>query len=156
MTNLRHVSEDKARQLGQYSVRSEDILFARMGTVGRCCVVPKYAEGWLFNYHLIRVSLDRHRVIPRFVHWTIRASADVERHLGGTIRGATRAGVNSKIVGSLPCRIPAVDEQRRIVAHLDALQARVDTLKRLQTETAAELNALLPSILDQAFRGELV
>lgn len=155
MTNLRHVSEDKARQLAQYSVRSEDILFARMGTVGRCCVVPKYAEGWLFNYHLIRVSLDRHRVIPRFVHWTIRASADVERHLGGTIRGATRAGVNSKIVGSLPCRIPAIDGQRRIVAHLDALQARVDTLKRLQAETAAELDALLPSILDKAFRGEL-
>jgi type I restriction enzyme S subunit len=34
-------------------------------------------------------------------------------------------------------------------------QARVDSIKRLQTETAAELDALLPSILDQAFKGEL-
>jgi type I restriction enzyme S subunit len=46
-------------------------------------------------------------------------------------------------------------EQRRIVAYLDDLQARVDALKRLQAETAAELNALLPSVLDKAFRGEL-
>ena len=30
-------------------------------------------------------------------------------------------------------------EQRRIVAELDALQAEVDELKRLQAETAAEL-----------------
>jgi type I restriction enzyme S subunit len=45
--------------------------------------------------------------------------------------------------------------QRRIVAELDALQAEVDALKRLQAETAAELDALLPSILDRAFKGEL-
>jgi hypothetical protein len=31
----------------------------------------------------------------------------------------------------------------------------VGALKRLQAETAAELDALLPSILDKAFKGEL-
>jgi type I restriction enzyme, S subunit len=31
----------------------------------------------------------------------------------------------------------------------------VDAVKRHQTETAAELDALLPSILDRAFKGEL-
>jgi hypothetical protein len=38
--------------------------------------------------------------------------------------------------------------QRRLVAELDAL-------KRLQAETAAELDAFLPAILDRAFKGEL-
>ncbi len=38
---------------------------------------------------------------------------------------------------------------------LDALQAEVDGLKRLEAETAAELDALLPAILDKAFKGEL-
>jgi type I restriction enzyme S subunit len=37
----------------------------------------------------------------------------------------------------------------------DTLQAKVDALKKLQTETAAELDALLPSIVDRAFKGEL-
>ena len=41
--------------------------------------------------------------------------------------------------------------QRRIVAELDALQAEADALKRLQPETAAELDALLPAIMDKAF-----
>lgn len=31
----------------------------------------------------------------------------------------------------------------------------VDSLKRLQAETSADLDALLPSILDRAFKGEL-
>ena len=51
--------------------------------------------------------------------------------------------------------IPSLSEQRRILGELGALQSEVDTLKRLQSETAAELDALLPSILDHAFRGEL-
>ena len=33
----------------------------------------------------------------------------------------------------------------------EPLQAKVDTLRKLQADTAAELNALLPSILDKAF-----
>ena len=41
------------------------------------------------------------------------------------------------------------------MAKLDALQAPVDGLKRLQTETSAELDALLPSVLDTAFKGKL-
>ena len=41
------------------------------------------------------------------------------------------------------------------MAELDALQAEVDALKRLQAETATELHALMPSILDRAFSGEL-
>ena len=52
---------------------------------------------------------------------------------------------------SVPSRLSSA----RIVAYLDDLQARVDALKRLQAETAAELDALLPSVLDKAFRGEL-
>jgi len=51
--------------------------------------------------------------------------------------------------------IPPLSEQRRIVAYLDDLQAKVDALKAQQAQAAAELDALLPSILDKAFKGEL-
>ena len=54
-----------------------------------------------------------------------------------------------------PVFVPPLPEQRRIVAELDALQSEVDALKRLQAEIASELDALLPSILDKAFKGEL-
>jgi hypothetical protein len=43
-----------------------------------------------------------------------------------------------------------------IVAHLDSLQAKVDRLKAPQAQTAAELEARLPSILGKAFKGGIV
>ena len=41
------------------------------------------------------------------------------------------------------------------MAEVGVLQAELDALKRLQAETATELDALLPAILDGAFKGEL-
>ena len=43
----------------------------------------------------------------------------------------------------------------RIVAYLDNVQARLALLRQLQSETQKELGALLPSVLDRAFKGEL-
>jgi len=48
-----------------------------------------------------------------------------------------------------------LDEQRRIVAYLDSVQARLVALRELQSQTGEELSALLPSVLDRAFKGEL-
>ena len=48
-----------------------------------------------------------------------------------------------------------LDEQRRIVAYLDSVQARLASLRELQSATGEELSALLPSVLDRAFKGEL-
>jgi len=56
---------------------------------------------------------------------------------------------------ALPVPIPPLPEQRRIVAELDTLQAEIEALKLLQAETAAELDALLPAVLERAFKGEL-
>ena len=47
--------------------------------------------------------------------------------------------------------IPTIEKQiqgERVFAQMDAV-------KNLQAESAAELDALLPSILDRAFKGEL-
>ena len=76
----------------------------------------------------------------------------VSPNLFSQVEGSAQPSVNaSKVLGTaLP-----LPEQCRIVADLDALQLKVDALKRLQAETAAELDALLPAILDRAFKGEL-
>jgi len=60
-----------------------------------------------------------------------------------------------KILSKLLLPVPPTEEQRRILLWLEGLDKKVDVLRRLQSETAAELDALMPSILDKAFRGEL-
>jgi hypothetical protein len=50
----------------------------------------------------------------------------------------------------------AAHAQRRIVEYLDGVQAQVAELKRLQAESAAELERLSGAVLKHAFEGQLV
>lgn len=51
----------------------------------------------------------------------------------------------------IPVPVPPFDRQ----LWFDDLCERLDALKKLQEEAAKELDALLPSVLDRAFKGEL-
>jgi len=46
-------------------------------------------------------------------------------------------------------------EQLCVAAYLDSVQALLASLRELQSAAGEELSALLPSVLDRAFKGEL-
>ena len=84
-------------------------------------------------------------------------------HYLGYLRGqleeiapqSAQKNINLQILSGLPVPKVTLPEQHRIVAYLDELQQEADALTQAQAETSAELDALMPSILDEAFRGEL-
>lgn len=51
--------------------------------------------------------------------------------------------------------VPSLSQQECIIENLENMQAKLDALKQLQNTTTAEIDALLPSMLDKAFKGEL-
>jgi type I restriction enzyme, S subunit len=71
------------------------------------------------------------------------------------VRGLEMFHIRKQEINRLLFPVPSLPEQQRIVDYLDDTQAKVDAVKRLQAETATELDALLPSVLDRAFRGAL-
>jgi type I restriction enzyme S subunit len=68
---------------------------------------------------------------------------------------SAQAKLNQRNARKITFPLPPLDEQLCIVRHLDELKSKVTVLEKLQADSAAELDALLPSVLDQAFRGEL-
>jgi type I restriction enzyme, S subunit len=48
-----------------------------------------------------------------------------------------------------------VEAGENMLAYLYDFQAMVNALRELQSQTGEELDALLPSVLDKAFKGEL-
>ena len=51
--------------------------------------------------------------------------------------------------------VPPPDLQQIVVGRLNKLRSKLDALRRHQAETAAALDALMPAVLEKAFRGEL-
>jgi len=69
--------------------------------------------------------------------------------------GGAQPNISQKVIRETEIPVPPLEEQRRLVAYLDGLQAQVSALRGLQGESARELGALLPSVLDRAFKGDL-
>jgi type I restriction enzyme, S subunit len=69
--------------------------------------------------------------------------------------GGAQPNWNGSMIKNIEIALPPLEEQRRLVVYLDGLQAQVSALRTAQAETEKELSALMPSILDKAFKGEL-
>jgi len=140
-------------------VRKGDVLVTRAGPRKRVGVVAAARGDHLrltISDKLIRLRVLNGKVDARFLEQSL-CSPFSQEHLVQRKTGLADAQVNisQKILRDTPVAYPSLPEQRRIVGELDALQLQVNTLKTLQSDTAAELDALLPAILDRAFKGEL-
>jgi type I restriction enzyme M protein len=88
------------------------------------------------------------RMVPKFLLFVLRG---LEPEIARRGQGSTFAGITRRDLAHLQVPLPPLDEQRRFVAYLDAVQAQVTRLKRLQAESAAELARLQGAILAQLF-----
>jgi len=149
-----HIAEkDRAKLV----LKRGDIVVNRTNSaelVGKCAVFDSERD-FAFASYLIRLRLDSDKANPHLVASYINSPAGRAYMFSERKQMTGQANVNATKLKALPIALPPLPEQHRIVAELDALQAEVDSLKRLQAETAVELDALLPAILDKAFKGEL-
>lgn len=76
-------------------------------------------------------------------------------HISGDGRSSAVPHISAKQIEAIKIPLPSPASQRRIVERLDALAAKHAELRRLQTETEADLAAFTPALLAKAFKGEL-
>lgn len=137
----------------QYLLQNNDLVFARTGaTTGKSFVIRDCPKA-IFASYLIRLRVQR-LVTVEYLYRYFQTPSYWSQIIDEK-KGTGQPNVNGKKLASIRVPIAPPEEQHRIVAYLDNLQAKVDPLKRLQAETNAELGAMLPSILDKAFKGEL-
>jgi len=143
----------------EYEVREGDVLVTRAGPrkrVGVVAAVRQNAPNLTISDKLIRLHPNPNKLDSRFLELAL-ASPFSQEHLVHRKTGLADAQVNisQAILLSTPIALPPLPEQRRIVAELDALQAKVDALRQMQEASGRELDALLPAVLDRAFKGQL-
>jgi type I restriction enzyme, S subunit len=122
------------------------------GWEGAVAACPAELAGWY-----VSPEYRTFRCVPSEARTKYLAQLVRTEWFWGRLAGATR-GVGARRERTRPedflkieIPMPDVEQQKRG----EAFFAEVDALQSLQAETAAELDALLPAILDRAFKGEL-
>ncbi len=124
-------------------------LMAWEGALG---VVPPECDGCVVSTEFPVFEVLEDRVLPEVLDVYFRTPS-VWPEISGASTGTNvrRRRLNPK--DFLSYKMPLPSRQTQLT--LRRVKAEVDSLKRLHAETAAELDALLLSILDKAFKGEL-
>lgn len=122
--------------------------------VGKCAVFDSDEE-FAFASYLIRIRLDQTRADPWLVAAYINSPLGRSYMLSEKRQMTGQANVNSKKLKALPIALPPIAIQREIVRRLNDLHEAAGALAGIQSTTAAHIDALLPAILDRAFKGGL-
>ncbi|MCO5186335.1 MAG: restriction endonuclease subunit S [Anaerolineae bacterium] len=129
---LRRVSpETFVERIRRLKPEAGDILFSREGTIGQSIIVPPNLEVCLGQRMMMyRVSKT---IIPEYFRLAIVSPMFVEQW-SSKLKGTAARHVNMKALRTMLVPLPPADEQKRIVAKVDALFAQTRALKaRLET-----------------------
>lgn len=134
-------------------VRAGQFIYSRLFAFeGAYAMVPPELDGHYVSGEYPTFKCDPTKACAEFL-WAHFRSPNVWQTVAADSKGLgnRRQRVQPDRVLEYKLWVPPMEWQRKI----QSVQSKVDALKKLQDETAAELAALLPSILDKAFKGEL-
>ena len=150
------ITEKKARELSSFEVSGGDIIISRSGTVGEICLVPDYFGYSLISTNLIRISLNKTIISPKFFVFLFLGGGSVREQVKELCKGSTRDFLNQTILQSIIFPFPSLQEQTQIVQEIESRLSVCDQLEATLTENLDKAEALRQSILKRAFEGKLV
>ncbi len=139
-----------------FVIRSGDViynkLFAWKGTFG---IVPPELDGMFVSDKFPTYSLNRAMVDEGFLRWWFRHPALWEQARGMSTGSAalSKLTLNPPKFPLLTIPLPPPPEQRRIVAKLDHLFARIEAARGTRKHLSAERKALFGACLASLFGG---
>lgn len=135
-----------------------DVIFARITPCmqnGKAAIARNLVNGIGFGSTEFHVMRPGPKLLAEWLYAFVRNKSfrdDAARHFKGT---AGQQRVPQSFLEQKLIPVPPLLEQRQIIVEMNLLQSKAEELKIVQARTAAELDGLLPSILDKAFKGEL-
>lgn len=144
-----------------YWLEPGDLLVTRSNTerlVGHAAIYTGDPTPCIYPDLMMKLKIDQAGAETRFVYYWLRSPlirSVIERAGSGT-NSSMKKITQSDVMGlPFPTGL-ALTEQRAVVQRLDELVGRVEESRSAQTAARLDLEALLPSLRDRAFSGELV
>jgi type I restriction enzyme S subunit len=152
----RFLSSSKASELNCTFLAAGDVLISRLADpIGRACIFPGDARPCVT---VVDVALFRGAQAGGVDHIWLKNSINAQQfrsEIDQAASGTTRKRISRKNLGSLPLPLPPLNEQRRIVAKIEALQERSKAAKDALDAIPPLLEKFRQSVLAAAFRGDL-
>lgn len=140
------VTPEKAEKLAPFSLVPGDIAMSRKGNVGQCAIYPKDFQPGIIASDVLRIRVDKERLVPRFMQYQLHYSNHVRNQILQVSNGAVMAGINVTKLKSISVFVPPFGLQKEFVAFVEQSDKSKSTLQ----SALASLQATKRSIVAEA------
>lgn len=154
-SDLVYTSDDA--EIAKYQLTPGDVLFNRTNSpalVGKTAVY-KGEQPAIYAGYLIRVRCGEF-LLPDFLNYSLSSPKGRAYCWSVKSDGVSQSNINAKKLAAFSFALPSVAEQTEIVRRVESLFALADILESNYISARAQVEKLIPSMLNKAFRGELV
>jgi hypothetical protein len=139
-------------QRHQLAKAGQVILSEIWGKKGAIGLVPTAGAGALCTSHFFLFWINKERTLPGYLSLIFQANY-LEPQLGAGAFGSTGyAAVRPAHLLAATIPLPPVEEQRRIVARVDAIASRTTEARRLREDSARSVEAVETAVLLQTLQ----
>jgi type I restriction enzyme S subunit len=150
--NLPLVSEEDKTRLRSYLLKPEDIVFSRVGSVDRSCLVSKKEDGWLFSGRLLRLRVTDTNTSPSFLNQNFKTRLNKHR-IRSVAVGQTMASLNTEILKKFTLHFPETHaEQLKISSLLSLFDEKITCLDTNLRLSIAYKQGMVQKLLSQEIR----
>lgn len=144
--DIPRIPHKKAELLSRYRLNEGDLVFSRVGDVGRVAVAQKEHKGWLFSGQTLRVRLKPNGINKFFIR-EITQKFEFRNLLSKRMLGTTRDSINTNILENMPLIFPkSEEEQNRIIdilkkvdENINACNISIEKLKLIKSGLMQDL-----------------
>ncbi len=147
--------EEYQRRTVRGEPTADDLVFVREGGgTGKTALVEQ-DQKFSLGQRVMMLRPNKDKVLPRFFLYQLLSPFLQEEHIQPRCTGSASPHLNIGDLRKFPFLLPPIHEQMQVVNYLDSIQEEVNQAKQIRENALKEFDALLPAILDKAFKGEL-
>jgi len=121
-----YINEAKFNEMKSFAIKEGDVLLSAAGTIGRVTIVPKYFEPGIINQALIKITLEKSKILIQYFNYLFNYQKYREKVIGSS-HGATMKNISSvRNLGSLKIPLPPIEEQQKITEILSAVDKKLE------------------------------
>ncbi len=152
LSTMNYITEERFNLLGDGKILRNDVLYCLRGSLGKAAIARDLERGAIASSLLIIRPLKGS--IAEFIYYFL-VSPEGKALIRLHDNGSAQPNLAARSVAQYEIPLPPLNEQRRIVAKLEALLARSRGAKEALDRIPVLLDRFRQSVLAAAFRGDL-
>ncbi len=153
-SDIPRISPAEAERLSMYRLKLSDVVFSRVGSIGRVAPITEREVGWLISGQMLRLRTDNPQLDANYL--ILALSSDViTRYLKLHSLGSTRESINTEILRECMLPVPSLFEQQAIVAYLDIRTDQINRIVEKFDNQIERLKELRKALINDVVTGKL-